>query len=654
MKHRLVGLGFGLLFLFVQLGCSDTTTPPFTGGGSGGTAGSGGAVCSDEGGPIVELLEPAATDDPSSADLITDPDVNIRCQVDQAANPVDDSSVAITVYGAGGSTVTPAVSNRGDGVFEATASVASFSNGALRIVCEASSTGIRGACSGAEVNTLLDLGPGIQMLNPAESGAVLSGGVTVRYTIVELPVTESDTTDSALKNSQVVVAGADIPPVSESETDTTETFGATVAFDDPMLYQTPLDGVYQMSVSATNERDVTRTITFDFAVDAEGPLISIEEPELGSVIGGATSVVATVSDASGVDSSQISFYIGSEKFDMAPVPGTAGTFSGSFDANQYPTSVGEVTIDVVAVDVVGNESFASVVVELDGNPPILEMDPPQVREGEEGSNDLECSALFDPVGDIRPPGNEDGQQNPGIEAINDGDMVYRISQIRARVEDRGNETASYKSGLDFESVQVWILRGRNQALVLDSDDADNTCDSLNPDVLPGNPMGNIPAVAIDLIAATPTGGADFLQGQAFGPYTAYGCESGSATEVEDAVCPTTPIPRIIPDNDEPSGTTPAIFVKAPIIPFYCMGDPFDWQTALDGIEGPGCMAVVASDVRGNSSVSQPLRVCFTKTDVGQPLPGGHPCLGFDPGSYTCTDGCNAAKFPVNELIGPFD
>lgn len=639
MTYRLFGLGFGLLFLLVQVGCDSTNTPPYT-TGNGGSGGTTNAVCADEGGPVVEILTPVAVTDPGSPDLITVPDFRIECQVVSSGSPIDDTSVEITVYGAEGDTVTPVVSNGGSSVFEATASVADFDNGALRIVCEASNSGPRGACSGAEVNTLLDLGPGIEMLNPAASGVVLSGGVEVRYTLAQLPVTEGDTVESVPADWQVVVAGAPISSIFESQTDTTVTFSAPVSFDDPTLYETPLDGMYQMSVSASNGRGVTRTVTLDFAVDAEGPTIEILQPELGSVIGGATSVVANVTDPSGVDSTRVNFYIGSRKFDMAPVPGTGGQFAGSFDANQYDETIGEVTIDVIAADVVNNESVASVVVELDTQPPVLEMNPPVVREGKEDGAELTCSVQFNPVGD---------------EAIGDGELVGTRSQIRARVEDKGNFSASYKAGLDFDSVQVWILRGTDQALVVDSNDEDTTCDSLNPAVLPGNQAGNIAAVAIDLVGLPPTGTPDYFPGQSFGGAPEYAaCFSGEDTEPGETVCNTTSIPRIIPDNDEPSGTTPAIFVKGPIIPFYCMGDPFDWQTALDGIEGPGCMAVIASDERGNTSVSEPLRVCFTKTDPTLPLPPGHPCLGFSYDSDTCTDGCIPAKFRENELIGPFE
>jgi hypothetical protein len=629
MTYRVVGLGFGLLFLLVQLGCNDIVTPPPTYGPGSGGGGIGGDLCSDEGGPLVTIVKPEATSDPGADTLVTDPDLGIQCQVDSSGDPL----VVIEVLGDDSASVTPAVANKGAGLFEATANLASFANGSLRVICEATSSDGGGACTAVAVDTLLDLGPGVRIVSPSASGAVFSGSMTVRYVLTALPVTESDTVDSVPASWQVVVAGQPIDSVLESQTDTTATFSATVDFDDPTLYETPLDGTYQLSVSAANGRGVTRTETLEFTVDAEGPGITIDEPDLGSVIGGATDVVATVADVSGIDPSQVSFYIGSRKFDMVQVPGSANRFRGSFDANQYPTTIGEVTIDVVAVDIVGNERVASVTVELDGKPPVLSLDPPRVREGKKTNDGIECSASFNPVGE---------------NAISDGDVVGTTAYIRARIEDRGNPSASYKAGLDYESAQVWILGDASKELVIDTD-GDGVCDSLNPDVLPGNQAGNVPAVAIDLNSLPPTGSANYLVGQIFESPGQYGvCVSGTATEAGDPVCSTTTTPRVIPDNNEPSGSVPAIFIKPPVSSFRCMGDPFDWQTSLDGVEGPACLAVRAADERGNASVSAPIRVCFRKT-----ITDGS-CDIFDSNAYPCSDGCTGAEFPLNERIGPFE
>lgn len=629
MTHRFVGLGFGLLFVFVQAGCTDNTAPLYTQGPGGGSGGQIDELCADEGGPLVVLVAPVASSDPNAdpVEIVTEPTVVVQCTVASSGEPVDDSSVLIEVFGEDGENITPTVSNEGNGTFEAKADVSGLPNGALRVTCAAANAEPSEACTGTAADTFLDLGPGIDMIEPAETGTVHSGGMTVRFTVFPLPVSDSDTL-SAGSAVRVVVAGQDITATPESSSGGATTFAAPVDFDDPALYATPLDGTYQLSVSATNQRGVTRSVVYDFTVDAEGPGIQINEPRLGDVIGAATSVVATISDVSGIDPTRVSFYIGSEQFPMTAIPGSTNRFEGSFDANQYSTSIGEVSINVVAVDTLGNEHVASVTVELDGVPPVLDMDPPLVREGRRVTGGIECSEQFDPVGPF---------------AISDQDVVTPVSYIRVRVEDRGNPSASYKSGLDKDSVQAWILRGTGVPLVIDTD-GDGTCDSINPDVLPGNVAGNTAAVELDLISVAPSGSPNYTP-QTFGSGYGY-CLSGMQMGNNDNVCRSVGISRVIPDNREPSGAVPAIYVKAPVIPAYCLGDPFDWQTSLDLIEGPGCMAVSASDERGNSSVSQPLQVCFTN--------GGPGCAGFSPGSYTCAQDCSGATFPTNELIGPFN
>ncbi len=623
----------GLLALLLQISCSDSDTPIYPPGqGPTGTP----SLCEDDGGPAVTILQPTAPTDLTAAQIVTESSVIVQCQVDSTGDPIDDSSVVIRVNGVDDATVTPAIANRGDGLFEATADVSSFPNGMLQVTCEASDAGPRGPCTAASVETFVDLGPVIQMIFPSASGSVFSGGMTVLYSIALSPVSEDDTGLSALSDiPQTVVAGQSIATALEAGSQ--DTFSAPVDFDDPMLYVTPLDGNYQLIVNATNQRGVTRTETIDFTVDADGPTITIEEPTLGEVVGGTTDVVATISDSSGIDPTQVSFYIGANQFEMEPVAGSTTQFRGSFDANQYPASIGEVDIFVVAVDSAGNETAAFVSVELDVVPPQLSLDPPMVREGQEEDALIQCSTQFDPV---------------GPSAISRGDIITPISFIRARVEDRGNVSASFKSGLDQQSVQVWILDDASQALVIDTDgDPNNFCDALNPDILPGNAAGNTPAVAIDLLPIAPTGTAYYSETETFPPQYSF-CSAGDASSSPDPVCDGFQLTRVCPDNREPSGTIPAIFSKGPILPVYCIGDPWDWQTALSGSEGPACMVVTAQDERGNFNVSEPIEVCFSAT-FG-PLPDGHPCLGFNPDSFNCSDGCVGDEFRENELIGPFN
>jgi len=88
----------------------------------------------------------------------------------------------------------------------------------------------------------------------------------------------------------LIVAGAQITNIVSEE----GVLIGTVDFDDPTLYQTPLNGDYEFSVSVANGRGVTRRETRSFTVDAGGPTINVMEPELASIIAGATDVIAEV------------------------------------------------------------------------------------------------------------------------------------------------------------------------------------------------------------------------------------------------------------------------------------------------------------------------------------------------------------------------
>ena len=155
---------------------------------------------------------------------------------------------------------------------------------------------------------------------------------------------------------------------------------------------------------------------------------------------------------------------------MTPVGGT-NRYTGSFDANQYPETIGQITINVTAADLAGNDTTKEVSVQLDSQPAdLLDMDPPTVREAQEEMTWQLCSTAFDPVGG---------------EAANDATVLGPVPFFRARIEDRTNRVAAI-FGVNRDDVQVYILDDETQALLVDTD-ADGVCDSINPAFLPNNP-----------------------------------------------------------------------------------------------------------------------------------------------------------------------
>ena len=636
----------------VQLGCNDIVTPPPSGGGGGGSDG-GIDVCADEGGPAVAILRPRPASDPNVDDLVDDPNFTVECQVTATGPLVDDASVKIIVRDETGFTETPVVVNNGDGTYSASLDLGSYPNGALTVACEASDSSPAQSCSSATANTFLDLGPSVVILSPADD-SVQAGGMDVEFTITADPVSDSDTLaePDLAGTGSLIVAGAQITNiVSEGAV-----FVGTVDFDDPALYQTPLNGTYEFSVSVANGRGVRRRETRSFTVDAAGPTITIIEPVLSSIIAGATNVIAEITDPSGVDASSVRYRIDAQEFSMTP-GGGANRYSGSFDANQYPDTIGQITINVTASDLAGNDTTREVSVQLDSRPPLLDMDPPMVREAQEEMTGQICSTAFDPV---------------GSEGANDATVLGPVPFFRVRIEDRSNRNAAI-SGVNSDDVQVYILDDETQALLIDTD-ADGVCDAINPAFVPNNPIGNQPAVVIDMTPVNPSGNA-FFQELAPGfslpdPYDGFpfcfggdnGNGTGKATEPPDEVCLGTNLTRVIPDNTDPDGLRPAIFGRAPLLDINCIGDRFDFPGA--GINpGFACVAARATDNGGNESVSSPLRVCLDDALGGSDCPAGIGAT-FTP-TFSCTDGCSVSELDFVEdsadigrllnsrLIGPF-
>ncbi len=653
MTHRVVGLGFGLLFLFVQLGCNDIVTPPPSGGGGGGSGGSGIDVCSDEGGPAVAILMPTPASDPNTDELVTEPSLSVECTVAATDGQVDDSSVSIIVRDDAGSTETPVVVDNGDGTYSASVDLGSYPNGTLTVACEASDSSAAQRCSSATVMTFLDLGPSVVILSP-DDGSVQAGGMDVEFTIMADPVSDSDTgaEPNLAGTGRLIVAGAQITNIVSED----GILIGTVDFDDPSLYQTPLNGDYEFSVSVANARGVTRRETRSFTVDAGGPTINIIEPELASIIAGATDVIAEITDPSGVDASTVRYRIDAQEFSMTTVGGT-NRYSGSFDANQYPQTIGQITINVTAADLSGNDRTQSVSVQLDSQPPIIDMDPPTVREAQEDMTGQLCSNAFDPVGG---------------EAANDATVLGPVPSFRARIEDRTNRVSAI-SGVNKDDVQVYILDDETQALLIDTD-GNGVCDSINPAFLPNNPLGNQPAVVIDMTPVAASGTAFFqalpppqtlpfpYDGSPFCFGGDNGNGTGKAMDPPEKVCLGTSLTRVIPDNTDPDGLRPAIFGRAPLTPLRCIGDRFDFPGA--GINpGFACVAARATDNGGNESVSSPLRVCLDDALGGSDCPAG---IGgaFAP-AFSCTDGCSVSALDFvdddpntgtvlnSRLIGPF-
>jgi hypothetical protein len=300
---------------------------------------------------------------------------------------------------------------------------------------------------------------------------------------------------------------------------------------------------------------------------------------------------------------------------------------------------------------------------------LVDIDPPNFREARcaedlpcppEGGP-VECSDTFDPV---------------GSDAVDDGETVGQLFELRARVEDQGNGPLALTSdvliphaGVDPDRVDVFLLDAQVLPLLVDIDN-DGVCDDINPAIAPTSFPDSFDEAAVAALTALAPEGRAFFDGN-IGPINA-------DPEMSDGSC----IPALTPDEELPPGicplTTPATIIIAgadsteaiyslpPISDDVCMGNPFD-APASNIADGWACVAVRAEDLLGNLRVSPPVRLCIDadgdgEDAAGAPLAGigcaplgGTAAVGNRP---SCTDGCTPAEsfgdIPSYQVILRFD
>jgi len=142
-----------------------------------------------------------------------------------------------------------------------------------------------------------------------------------------------------------------------------------------------------------------------------------------------------------------------------------------FDSSQVSGSIMQMTVNITASDNAGNqgEFGTSHVLYLDNQPPLVSLDPPNIREWRYTSSGIECSHSFDPVGDS---------------AVNDLDVLDPTPGIyRAWVWERTNVVGEpeyrYFSMTNEASVFLYVQPDLAEPLLVDTDgDAENQCDAL--------------------------------------------------------------------------------------------------------------------------------------------------------------------------------
>lgn len=579
--------------------------------------------------PQIEFTAPTVATDPNTDELVTSKTVNVRCRVTKSpaagARNVNQASVRIQLLAGQDAVdtkpVVGVVNALPDNEFEADFSLAMLPNGPLRFLCAADDIGMPVVTGSGTLDTFLDLGPEVAILDPKNgSSKRLLNIVTVTFEVHPAPVNASD------KKAE---------PTDIKLTIQDREF--TVA-EDPIqagLYTIPVDfnnrsffamapssaEIVVTALSSRTPNAPTRRVESNITLDAVGPTITVSAPGNGVIVRGIVPLKISVSDLSGVDpDSVVATIFGKAPFVIDDWNTNGAMYSQEFDtlASNF-TDLTQLTINIVASDLVGNESTTETSVRLDNLSPLLSLDPPMVREYVMESVDtLRCSERFDPVGD---------------DAINDGEQATLSSLYRVMVIDRTNQSpgqvTSYHADVDPTSVQLFAQPDPGTPLLIDTN-SDGVCDEINFVALP---QAQRPILR-NLTSMTPRGSAYFSTTTDFSSdplATAWGCVPGVATTPPSRVCLTTSLTRVI--HGFISNDPPAIYSYMPTntATGACAGD--SWELLPIVGEGWACLAARAEDQIGNIGISPPIRVCFDDGD-GVPL--------CDPETDTlpsCTDGC---------------
>jgi hypothetical protein len=459
-----------------------------------------------------------------------------------------------------------------------------------------------GQITGQASRTLkIDAGPAITVQSPVANKAYRgSVGIQVRI---------QDALFGPVRNVVMSLGGYVIPNVAVSTPPLD--YQVTVTTTDTIP---PLDGAQLLKISAENANGTNSTVSVPFVFDSTGPTITDTAPSTGQLVGGVITIKATVTDASGVDPTSVLAVVahGTTQFTvkLGADPTTPNVFSAQFDTRLFDIHAVYPTISFRAADAPGNQSSVGYQVALDNTPPLADLDPPAVRAAKKANGQWQCSWAFDPL---------------GSDAVNDRQMVTQLFDIRALVEDQGNQPVAGGQDIipislvDPNRVELLVLDDTSQPLVVDSD-GDGICDKINPTLVPTSlPMSSRDALLVNLAPVPPSGSANFtadpsLQGA--------GCDAGNDGMPPEPLCLSTDLTMAISYAES---NEPAVWTIPPVVSasLKCVGLQFD-AFANHVSDGLACLAVRATDKLGNSQVSRVLRVCIDHDLSRDDCPGFHP------------------------------
>ncbi len=645
--------------VFLSLACSNggsSNYPPLPPPGAGGAGG----TTSPTADGMVTITFVAPMD---GAMVTASTDVTVSVTVDDSGTDfIDSSSVKMTLVAPSSTAILSSgqlvAGSTATDAYSGTLSIGALPTGSYTLTVAAQSSG--GVKATQSITLTIQGGPTLIVNSPAE-GQPYNDSLTIEILV-----------DPGANPPTAVLAGMPVTTLMKAATPNTmyDVYRADVWFGPPptpsgaqpfpTLTGEQLLDVKEMNAVATSE--VQRT----FVIDTSGPSITATTPAPGQMTGGPVLISATINDPSGVLDSSVVAIIGDADgkpvFNLQLQPEGSGVYGALFDTlnlTQCPAPpktgpcIAFPTVSFRASDSVGNESSLGYNFYVDNIPPLADLDPPQMRQIRVGTSGLECSFLFDPLSVNRDLGD----------MPNDGCMVPQVFDLRARIDDQGNEPNGIKvvpvSGVDPDNTAVYILTDGNRPLIVDSDN-DGNCDTINPLLIPttGPLTQSDQVLKIRLAGVKPAGGANFLPDPSIlTANPALPCGEGTATAPPKNLCALAgfeqPTIAIAAADGEPG-----VWTIDPINAGTCLGSQLD--TRANNIpDGQWiCIAVQSADLNGNKGVSGVKRVyvqydenggfCATPPASAGPPP---PCMGtYDPMTKQDAVGtCNTLQFPSGQI-----
>ncbi len=603
------------------------------GGGDAGAAGGAGAV--NAAAPSVSITSPNAVTDPNTGKIVTTNTIQVLCDATAAkmvGATLDAQTVKIEAFDAKGVAIgTSATASTQNAMnqteYGATFSLVGVPNGVISFKCSASDKSTPPITASTSISTFLDNGPTITPVSPLPKGSFsLKSKVLFKFTVTPAPLSAKDTLAAVDMTAGKVTLRVDDQMINvtgaQSASDPT-TYSVNVDLNDSVLFPKTPSGTVPVEITAWNTRGTQAKYPYTFDIDATPPTIKIISPTAGAVVGGHVTVQFTVTDTqSGVDPSSVSVALHGPThpiiYDPTPNSGwsynaATGTFAYGFDSNSSDINAAvQVHVEISASDKATNAAAgATEDLYIDNQPPIVDLDPPQVQERKSSGINKFCSEKFDPLGD-----------SPNDLAVGQSAAIYR-ALVWDQTNGTDGQSVAHLAGTDKTSVFLYAQASVSTPLLIAKHNTQNICDDLATDGTSLEHLGPIPAA-----------GASYFDAAA--PVYASICTAGAESTPPLTLCAqhASKMFRVI-DHAVVGLEEPAVYAIPSVSSAECTGQ--DWSLIDAGLpNGWLCIAALARDAVGNIGISAPLRICLNSTNPGKITPD---CALSSTVPPSCTDGC---------------